>query len=139
MPASKCLTHHAALISVMVTMAAVDRTMTDKELARIGQIVSSLPVFADFNDSLLVATAEDCGKVLAGEDGLLRILTQITDATPDALRETTYALAVEIAAVDRNVGQEELRFLELLSQRLKLSKLVIAAIERGARARHAVL
>src|SRR6185312_11667715 len=39
------LNHHAALIYVMVTMSAVDRTMTDAELSRIGEIVSNLPVF----------------------------------------------------------------------------------------------
>ena len=41
------LNHHAALVYVMVTISAVDRTMTDDELARIGEIVSNLPVFAD--------------------------------------------------------------------------------------------
>jgi tellurite resistance protein len=138
MPTTKRLTHHAALIYVMVTMAAVDRSMTDHELKRIGQIVSYLPVFDDFDINLLVVTAEDCGKVLASADGLPRLLTLIADALPENLRETAYAVAVEIAAVDRNVGQEELRFLEMLGERLKLSKLVVAAIERGARARHAI-
>jgi len=43
------LNHHAALVYVMVTISAVDRTMTDDELARIGEIVSNLPVFADYD------------------------------------------------------------------------------------------
>jgi hypothetical protein len=36
------------------------------------------------------------------------------------------------------VRNEEIRFLELLRDKLRLDKLTIAAIERGARARHQV-
>ena len=64
------LNHHGALIYVMVTMSAVDRTMTDAELARIGEIVSHLPVFADFDQEYLVKTAEACGEVLSADGGL---------------------------------------------------------------------
>ena len=56
------LGHHAALIYVMVTMSAVDRTMTDAEIARIGQIVSTLPIFADFDQENLVKTAENAAR-----------------------------------------------------------------------------
>ena len=68
------LDHHAALIYAMVTMSAVDRTMTDAELARIGEIVSNLPVFADFDQERLVKTAEACGEVLSEDGGLDRVL-----------------------------------------------------------------
>ena len=60
---TEALNHHGALVYVMVTMSAVDRTMTDAELARIGEIVSNLPVFADFDQEHLVKTAEACGEV----------------------------------------------------------------------------
>ena len=59
------MTHHEALIYVMVTMSAVDRTMTDPELARIGEIVSNLPAFSDFDQNQLVKAAEACGEVLS--------------------------------------------------------------------------
>ena len=58
------LNHHAALIYVMVTMSAVDRVMTDAELARIGEIVSHLPIFRNFDQEQLVKTAEGCGEIL---------------------------------------------------------------------------
>ena len=64
------LNHHAALIYVMVTMSAVDRTMTDAELARIGEIVSHLPIFRGFDQENLVKTAEACGDILSAEGGL---------------------------------------------------------------------
>jgi hypothetical protein len=52
------------------------------------------------------------------------------------LYETAYALAVEVAAADLHVEQEELRFLQLLRDRLDLDKLTVAAIEHGARVRY---
>ena len=94
------LNHHAALIYVMVTMSAVDRTMTDAELARIGEIVSNLP---------------------------------------KKLRETAYAVALEVAAADLDVKQEETRFLEMLRDTLELDPLTTTGIERGIRARNMVL
>jgi hypothetical protein len=85
-----------------------------------------------------VKTAEACGNILSEDDGLDRILTIMAEQLPEKLHETAYALAVEVAAVDRIVRNEEIRFLELLRDRLGLDKLTIAAIERGARARHQV-
>lgn len=74
-----------------------------------------------------------------GENGLEEVLDLIARSLPKKLYDTAYALAVEVAAADLNVGQEELRLLQLLRDRLDLDKLTIAAIERGARARHATL
>ena len=136
---SEPITPHAALIYVMETMSAVDRKMTDEELATIGQLVTTLPVFASYDTSNLVQTAELCGELLSKESGLDGLMDQVQTALPAKLYETAYALAVEIAAVDLDVKDEEVRFLELLSDKLNLDKLQTSAIERGARARHAVL
>src|SRR5262252_1607241 len=80
------LSHHAALVYVMVTVSAVDRTMTDDELARIGEIVSNLPVFADFDVEKLVKTAESCGEVLSADGGLEQVLRLVHEALPAKLR-----------------------------------------------------
>jgi len=130
---------HEALVFAMVTIAAVDREISDNELQRIGRIVSHLPVFRDFNPDSLVHAAEACGNMLSGDDGLDRVLDKIAHAIPPRLRETAYALAVEIAAADLSVSQEEARFLEMLADRLELNQLNTVAIERGARARHVVI
>ena len=134
----KTVPHHDALIYAMVTISAVDRSMTDRELKTIGDIVQTLPIFANFDHEKLVDTAEACGALMQGEDGLQAVLNVIASSLPPKLYETVYALAVDVAAADLHVEQEELRFLQLLRDRLNLEKLVIAAIERGARARHAV-
>ncbi len=133
------LDHHAALIYAMVTMSAVDRTMTDAELGRIGEIVSNLPVFADFDQEKLVRTAEACGEALSADGGLDHVLSLIKRGLPKKLRETAYAVALEVAAADLDVKPEEARFLDMLSESLELDKLTTAAIERGIRARNVVL
>ena len=69
------LNHHEALLYVMVASSAVDRAMTDDEFARISEIVSDLPVFADCDQEGLVKTAEACGKILSADDGLKQLLT----------------------------------------------------------------
>jgi tellurite resistance protein len=127
------------LIYAMVTISAVDRVISDAELAKIGNIVRQLPVFASYDQENLVKTAEACGNILGDDDGLDTILSLIESTLPEKLFETAYALAVEVAAVDRIVRNEELRFLELLRDKLRLDKLTIAAIERGARARHQIV
>ena len=136
---SDALSHHGALIYIMVTMSAVDRKMTDAELTRIGDIVNQLPVFEDFDSEELVRTAEECGSVLSTEGGLDAILALVGKTLPEKLRETAYALAVEVAAADLDVRPEETRFLELLQDTLQLDMLTARAIERGARARHTTI
>lgn len=133
------ITPHEALIYVMITTAAADRQISDRELDRIAQIVRHLPAFMGFDPDKLTATAERCGEVLSRENGLDEILETIAGALPKKLYETAYALAVEVAAADLKVPDEEVRLLELLRDALHLDKLVTAAIERGARARHQTL
>jgi tellurite resistance protein len=132
---AKPASQQETLIYAMVTLSAADNRMTDAELAKIGDIVRGLPIFDDFDPEQLVPTAEACGAILQGEDGLDRILDVIA-ALPTRLHETAYALAVEVAAADLHVEQEELRFLQMLRDRLDVDTLAVAAIERGARVRY---
>jgi tellurite resistance protein len=127
---------HDALIHIMVTMSAADRTMTDSELAKIGNIIKTLPVFADYDSDDLVLAASRCTDILQADDGLQQVLKNATEVLPKKLYETAYALAVEVAAADLHLEQEELRLLQIFRDHFNLDKLTCAAIERGARARH---
>ena len=133
------LTPHEALIYVMITMSAADRQISDRELDRIAEIVRNLPVFMGYDVNNLAKTAERCGDFLSGDESLEDLLETITAALPKKLHETAYALAVEVAAADLRVPDEEIRLLELLRDALHLDKLVTTAIERSARARHQTL
>ncbi len=130
------LSIHEALIYTMLTMSGVDRDISDAELGRIGAVVKNSPVFEDFDIELLTKVSAKCGEDLGKENGLSEVLAAIAIAIPEKLRETAYAFAVEIAIIDRKVEREEIRFLQMLRDSLHLDKLVTAAIERGARARH---
>jgi tellurite resistance protein len=133
------LNHQAALIYVMVTMSAVDRVMTDAELARIGEIVQHLPIFRGFDQEKLVKTAEGCGEILSADGGLDHVLLLIRSNLPEKLRETAYAIALEVAAADLDVKEEETRLLEMLRDTLDIDRLTATAIERGIRARNLVI
>ncbi|PWL18430.1 cytoplasmic protein [Falsochrobactrum shanghaiense] len=125
-----------ALVYIMITVSAADTTMTDAELASIGNVVSRLPVFEGFDRERLPKLASDCYALLAYEDGLDQILDLAHDALPEKLYNTAYALAVEIAAADLHVEQEELEFLQMMRDRWTLDELTVAAIERSARVRY---
>lgn len=133
------LTPHQALVHVMVTMSAADKNMTDKELSKIGNIIQSLPIFDGYDEDNLIDDATACKQILQDENGLAMIIKNIRKTLPDKFHETAYALAVEVAAADLFVEQEELRLLQILRQDLNIDKLICSAIERGARARHRML
>jgi tellurite resistance protein len=128
-----------ALIYLMVVVAAADRDMTDREMSRIGAVVRSLPIFEVFDPGRLLEVAKECQEIVQVDNGLDKIMSVIKKAIPEALFDTAYAVAVEIAAADRHVQEEELRILQILRNRLRLDPLIVAAIERAARARHRTL
>lgn len=129
------ISHHAALVYVMVMVSAADRNMTDAELEMIGEIVNFLPVFRDYDAALLPKTTAACAEMLDSDDGLDRAFEAIRAALPPPLRETAYAMACDVAAADGEPHQEVIRLLEIMRHRLDIDRLVGAAIERGALAR----
>ena len=129
-------TAHDALIHLMIVAASSDSAMTEKELSRITALIDRLPVFEGFDKSRLEAVANDCADTLNGPNGLDRVIEEAVAALPVKLQDTAYALAVEVTAVDLQLEQEELRYLEMLRDHLSLDRLTTAAIEVAARARH---
>jgi tellurite resistance protein len=125
-----------ALIYTMVTMSGVEGPINNTELMEIGHIVKHLPIFKHFDEARLTTVAQEAGEILQEPEGLAAVLGLVGEALPPKLRETAYALAVEVAAADLAVGKEELRFLAILRDRLGLDKLVTAALERSAIARY---
>ncbi|MCV0425802.1 MAG: tellurite resistance TerB family protein [Roseibium sp.] len=120
----------------MVIVSASDNSMTDNELATIGDMIKMLPVFEKYDGNKIIPAAQRCGDILQEDNGLSLVLELVGDVLPSKLYDTAYALAVEVAAADLHVEQEELRILQLLRDRFGLDKLTVAAIERGAIARH---
>src|SRR5690606_939597 len=105
----------------------------------VGNIVQMLPIFRDFDAESLVKVAEECADLLNSEEGLDRVLGLVTSNLPSRLYETAYTLAVDVASADGSVKREENRLLEIIADRLGIDALTVAAIQRAARARYAVL
>lgn len=130
------LSPQEAIIYAMVLTAASDGSITGSELRMIGRVVRTFPMFDDFDEEDLVGVAEACGGVMAGPEGLRRVLALVKDALPEHLYETAYAAAIEVATADNSLALTELRVMELLRDELAISDEGAAAIEHSARARH---
>ena len=132
-------TAHEAIINLMVITSASDRDMTDVELARIGEVVKTWPIFADFDQNELLKAAEDCQAQLQKKGGLNKVLTEAAQAVPVHLHDTAYAAAFEVAAVDLEMRMEEARIMQMLRSHLEVEPEICTAIERAAKARHRML
>ncbi len=130
------VSNQQALIYVMVMMSAVEGRMAKEEVAEMELLIRTLPIFKGFDRTRLITVVQECGDILDDKEGMNTVLGLVTSQLPAKLKETAYALAVEVAASDLAVGREELRFLAILRDALKLDKLVTAAIERSAIARY---
>jgi tellurite resistance protein len=130
---------HEALIYLMVITSAADRDMTDPEMARIGNVLKTWPIFQDFDDWKLIRVAQECQQQLQAPNGLSAILADVARALPDRLHDTAYAAAFEVATVDLEMRMEELRVLEMIRDALAVDEPTIEAIERATKARHRTL
>jgi uncharacterized tellurite resistance protein B-like protein len=134
--AQPTLSAQDALIYTMVLASAVDTDMKEVEWQTMGDIVRGLPAFDGFDPQELPRRVEACMQLVSsGEHDLEDAVAVIRDSLPPYLRETAYALALDVVAADRKTEQSELRLLEILRHRLNIDRLVAAGIERGARAR----
>lgn len=129
------LSPQEALIHLMVVAATSDATVSDRELDAIGALVVRLPVFEGFNRDDLGEVAAEALDLVKDSSDIDKVLDMILGAIPERLRDTAYALAVEVTSVDLRLSQEELRLLEMIRDKLELDALISAAIEASARAR----
>ena len=130
------ISHHAALIYVMVVVSASDGNMSERELRTIGDIVRTLPVFREFDEHRLLTVSQECAAILQEPDGLDAVLGLIKNALPEPLRETAYWLALEVALTEPRVMLEEVRIIELLRRSLEIDRLSAAALDHAAEARY---
>jgi tellurite resistance protein len=133
---SGTISNEQALIYVMVMMSVVEGHINPDEISEIELLIRRLPAFKSFDRARLATIARECGDILEEKEGMKTVLALVTKQLPHRLKETAYALAVEVAASDLVVGKEELRFLAILRDALGLDKLVTAALERSAIARY---
>src|SRR3546814_20252787 len=98
----------------MVLVSAADSNRTDRELQTIGEIVSHLPVFADYDRKRLPKDAQACAELLSEDEGLEKVFGKIVASLPEKLKETAYAVALDVAPADGAVSPEGLVLPEML-------------------------
>ncbi|RED11971.1 tellurite resistance TerB family protein [Pontivivens insulae] len=133
------LTPQDALVATMIATSAADGTLEDVEMDSISRMISVLPVFDGYDPAHVPTVAQIVFDLFEDEDGIDALVGLVGESLPGTLNETAYALACDVAAADGDIQMEELRLLEILRHDLNVDRLTSAAIERGARARHARL
>ena len=123
-----------ALIHIMVVTASSDEGISEHELDVISHLIARSPVFDGYDSGRLAAVA-NAAVDKTNADGFEGVLDAAVAVLPKRLHDTAYALAVEVAVVDVQLPQEELRLLEMVRDRLHVDSLVTGAIEASARAR----
>lgn len=134
---NRLITAQDALVALMVAVSASDENIRTAELVKINSAINNLPIFADWDVDRLSVISQIVFDLFEQEDGLDALFGLIRAALPDRLYETAYALACDVAAADGRLEETELRLLEEIRYELEIDRLHAAAIERGARARHA--
>ena len=117
-----------ALVGVMIAVSASDETIRTSELVTIERIVNHLPVFAEYDMDRTRRVAQTVFDLFAVEDGLDALFGLVKADLPEALYETAYALACDVAAADGTLREEELRLLEEIRYELNIDRLHAAAI-----------
>ena len=127
------------LIAVMIAVSATDDDIRTSELVSIERMVNHLPVFKDYELDRLSDVSNAVFDVLADEDGLDILWETVRRNLPERLFDTAYAMACDVAAADGLARESELRLLADMRYELNIDRLLAAAIEAGARARHRLL
>ena len=127
------------LLAVMIAVSATDDTIRTSELVSIERMVNHLPVFSNYRMDRLKEVSAATFDILEEEDGLDILWDTVRRNLPERLFDTAYAVACDVAAADGTAREAELRLLADMRSELNIDRLLAAAIEAGARARHRVL
>jgi tellurite resistance protein len=127
---------HEALLTIMLAMATVDGRRPDRELNMIADLARNLPVFDHLGADDVIDALDMATQRFELSDDIEVLLAATCSTLPDRLRETAYALAVEVASADLTAAHEELDLLETLQDTLGVDALLAAAIKASARVRY---
>jgi uncharacterized membrane protein YebE (DUF533 family) len=129
------VTQQEALVYAMVVAAESDQEIAEAEIGMIGDVVSHLPLFKGVDRAAVAAMAARASDLLAKAGGSERMFGLIRKALPAPLRETAYALACDMIAVDRRLNRHEMRTLDQLRIQLEVDPAMARAIEQAAEVR----
>ena len=124
-----------ALVYTMVAAAESDREIADAEINLIGDLVNHLPIFKGVARAAMTEMAMRGSHLLEQAGGSDQVFALIRQALPVSLRETAYALACDVIAVDSRLNRTEMRILEKIRAQLQVDPAMARAIEQIAEVR----
>jgi hypothetical protein len=111
----------------MTLSAAIDGTISEKELKSINFFVNTLPVFKNFDRDSLPEKMNECMQLIEAEESFENILDEINSNLEKELKRTAFILSIEIMMTEMNIDEEAVRFLDIFGNILELSELEKAA------------
>jgi len=111
----------------MTLSAAIDGTISEKELKSINFFVNTLPVFKNFDKDSLPEKMSECMLLIEAEESFENILDEINSNLEKELKRTAFILSIEIMMTEMNIDEEAVRFLDIFGNILELSELEKAA------------
>jgi uncharacterized membrane protein YebE (DUF533 family) len=124
-----------ALVYTMVAAAEADRDIAEAEIDVIGDLGDHLPIFKGVGRAAMTEMATRCSQMLARPGGSDKVFALIRQALPMALRDTAYALACDVIAIDSRLNRAEMRILESIRTQLEVDPAMARAIEQVAEVR----
>ena len=120
----------------MTLSAAIDGTISEKELKSINFFVNTLPVFKNFDKDSLSEKMNECMQLIEAEESFENILDAINSNLEKELKRTAFILSIEIMMTEMNIDEEAVRFLDIFGNILELTELEIAASKFLIRAKY---
>lgn len=120
----------------MTLSAAIDGTISEKELNSINFFVNTLPVFKNFDKGSLPKKMNECMQLIEAEENFENILDAINSNLEKELKRTAFILSIEIMMTEMNIDEEAVRFLDIFGNILELSELEKAASKFLIRAKY---
>ena len=111
----------------MTLSAAIEGTISEKELNSINFFVNTLPVFKNFDKDSLPKKMNECMQLIEAEESFENILDAINSNLEKELKRTAFILSIEIMMTEMNIDEEAVRFLDIFGNILELSELEKAA------------
>ncbi len=129
------LSPQEALVYTMVVAAESDHEVAEAEIKIIGDLVNHLPIFRGLDRAAMTRMATACSKMLGQKGGADKVFELIRQALTPPLRDTAYALACDVIAVDSRLNRNEMQILEQVRIELEVDPVMARAIEQVAEVR----
>lgn len=121
MESSGKFTEHEAFAGVLLGASACDGHIADDEVDGLITILVRMKMFRRFDGKQFGQMLNKLVGVIK-KKGVEFLIDKCVEAMPDGLRETAFANACDIVLADGVVEQDEKEFIEMVRNRLRISK-----------------